>query len=310
MATIAAAALVAVLAGCGEAARFASVDAGEQVLPTGEKVFPSGEVMWAQGSTIHVGDETYDVGGYRIEAFEWSPYGLFVRTVDDGAKFYDGSELRDIPGDVREVAVSSDGRYAAWIDFDGPEAAHGEIAALVVADLSTGKSVVRTREGLGDESDDIADLYEELPPSVEWFKDGAVVWQNAEGTRARTDFETGATAESDDQSAHPEHDEEPDSTSPDGQYGYYYTQPGNSLSVDDLMLRIEDMSSGADVTPQLEASTMFGGWLDGGRFLAVAGTESESSYRLSSCDIASGECDGLRTITAPGLVLPAEQPAG
>lgn len=120
-------------------------------------------------------------------------YGVFVdlsRYVgpDAGSSwyFFDRSGVRDLPAGVIAPAapvVSADGRHAAWMELDGPRRPAGRIAQLVVTDLSTGRVVLRDHHGMGGGSgDDLAELYEELPPTVDGFVDGWVYWTDATGS--------------------------------------------------------------------------------------------------------------------------------
>ncbi len=80
------------------------------------------------------------------------------------------------------VRVSPDGRYAGWIDYDGPKRPVGRLAEVVVVDLSTGAEVFRNHDDMGGADDDLDNLYEDAGLGFRGFDDDYVYWQTAEGS--------------------------------------------------------------------------------------------------------------------------------
>ena len=151
-------------------------------------VFPPGELVWAQRSTIHVGHDTYDVSPHLVRQLQWTPYALYLQLSDspvNGPYWYaefDGTELRAMDDVYSDIVASSDGRYAAWIERNGPQRPAGRVAQVVLVDAATGEDILHSAEGMGgEEGDDLSDRYEELPPEVLAFKDGKLLWVNSEG---------------------------------------------------------------------------------------------------------------------------------
>ena len=170
------------LGGCG--------DTAEPAAPaTREVVFPGGPV-WAQRSTVHANDRTYDVGPGLVREIDWTPYGLVLGLDDDlvdgepSYSVFDGKALEPLPGEVwgGHVVTSADGRYAAWIDRDGPSRPAGQVLQVVAMDMGTGERVFVSSDGMGgDAGDDLNDRYAESAPVVVAISDGKLYWQSAEG---------------------------------------------------------------------------------------------------------------------------------
>ena len=167
-----------------------------------QQIDPDG-VTWAQGSTITSGSQTYDVGPEVVRWMLTTPHGFFLTLADsqqDDAErrfvFFDGSEVSDVPGEVSSAAVSPDGRYAGWVDEDGPWRLAGRIQEIVVVDLVSGEVVFRDHEHMGgDLGDDLTSRYSELPPTFIGFDDdNRAYWSDAEGsgTRWRVELSTGS----------------------------------------------------------------------------------------------------------------------
>lgn len=171
-------------------------------------LFEPGQVTYAQRSTIHVGRRTFDVSPQLVDSLDWTPYGLFLNLttdLDNGpfeVAFYDGEAMTPIEDVYGDIVTSPDGELAAWIDRSGPERPAGRVAQAVVVDVSSGEVVFSSAEGMGGEKgDDLADLYEELPPRVVELTDQELVWVNSagSGTTMRSDLETGETTASDEE---------------------------------------------------------------------------------------------------------------
>jgi hypothetical protein len=167
---------------------------GESILPPGEVVLAQGQVSWAEGSQIHDGDQVFDLSPLHVTEYRRTQYGFLVRLADsprDGAErswqFYDGADLVELPGEVRTPEVSPDGRYAGWIDFEGPLREAGRVAKVVVVDLESGLVVFTTSDGMGGEDgDDLGDRYEELQPTFIGFDEEWAYWYDASGHGLRT----------------------------------------------------------------------------------------------------------------------------
>ena len=100
-----------------------------------------------------------------------------------------------IPGGSTAVVGSPDGRYAGWVDREGPWTIAGRIAEVVVVDLQTGRAVFRDHENMGGAwGDELPVLYGELEPRFVGFDDeGRAYWQDAagHGERWRVDLDPG-----------------------------------------------------------------------------------------------------------------------
>ncbi|QNN53315.1 hypothetical protein [Nocardioides mesophilus] len=164
--------------------------------------FGESRLTWAQGSTIHYGEQRLDVGPRVVRTMVRTPYGFFVDLArsrgpyaEATMAFFDGSRTAEVPGDVSSVSVSPDGRYAGWVDRDGPWRPAGRIAEIVVVDLESGAAVVRDHDHMGGGfGDDLTARYSELEPTFLGFDaDGLAYWLDAEGhgTRWRVDPATG-----------------------------------------------------------------------------------------------------------------------
>ena len=184
----------ALVAGCGE---------DRAVRPAAEPRFDTQQVAWAHLRTLHYGDEQFTLPR-RIRGLAVSDFGFFVRLSDDDTMdgpsrwgFFDGEEWLPVGGDpTGEISVSADGRYAGWVDQDGPLRPAGRIQEVVVADVSRGEPVLKDHSGMGGGvGDDLGDRYEELAPTFLGFDAGSehAYWTDAEGhgTRKRADLESG-----------------------------------------------------------------------------------------------------------------------
>lgn len=188
------------------------VASGRRILPAASPELAGAEVVWAHRARLHVDDTRIDLGRGRAEELTGSPYGVFVRTVPRGPGpsrwlYATADGVAEVPGRPGAIAVSVDGRYAGWVDRDGPDVPMGPRAELVVVDLETGAETLRSGAGMGDVGDDLADLYSELDPQVLGFEgageDLVVVYRNAEGSGETTGLRV-ATGRRADVSARPE----------------------------------------------------------------------------------------------------------
>ena len=133
-----------------------------------------------------------------------TPSGFFLRIVSDDdplheyddVVFWDGDTLTDVASAVASLEVSADGRYAGWLERD-PEGSRGGLAAIRVVDLSTGRAVVSTTEGMGDPgsgTDELGELYANTWPHFAGFDArGDAYWHRAVGDvrNVRRDLATG-----------------------------------------------------------------------------------------------------------------------
>lgn len=176
-------------------------------LPGAERRFDASAPAWAADGVVHLGGQQLDVRPAHVRGMLATPYGAFL-TVAEGAGpdaprrlvWFDGRELVEVPGHVAgaaaDVAVSPDGRYAGWVDREGPWSVAGRLAEVVVVDLATGRAVLRDHQHMGGGwGDDLADRYEELAPTVVGFgARGRVYWTDAEGDVWRADVRAGTKA--------------------------------------------------------------------------------------------------------------------
>jgi hypothetical protein len=165
--------------------------------------FAEQRVTWAQGSVVHYGAEVLDVGEGSVRSMAPTPYGWFLEVGDDTRPyapvheaFFDGRSLRRLPGDPDTVRVSPDGRFAGWVDRRGPRGPFGRIAQVVVVDVRTGTSLLRTSRGMGSLLDvNISDSYAETPPTFAGFDDRHAWWTDADGAAWRWDVLGGSRPE-------------------------------------------------------------------------------------------------------------------
>lgn len=188
-----------VLAGCGEqggspgAAEGTLV--GQRVLPAGGTAYDDVRLTWAQDRTLHYGRETFDTGAVSIRQIAAASSGWFLQVADgqsleDPARwtFFDGERITTLGERVDFVATSPDGRWAGWVDRDGPQRSGGQAARVVVVDLTTGRVVLDDSTGMGGETQrdgsdagDTSDLYSESPPTFLGFDDAFAYWQAPSG---------------------------------------------------------------------------------------------------------------------------------
>ncbi|GAA4737274.1 hypothetical protein GCM10023350_21580 [Nocardioides endophyticus] len=303
--------LVGLLVGCGDS----TGDPAGVREPTGtprSAVFEPGQLVWAQRSTVHVGDTTYDVSPQLVRSMSWTPYGLYLEVTQDPNNgpfhevFYVGAAMEPVNDVYTNLITSPDGELAAWIERNGPKRPSGRVAQVVVVDTRTGGRIYESADGMGgEEGDDLADLYEELPPSVIDLTDDQLVWRNSAGSGAvvTTDLRTGESTASDD-----EPDLKPTSGyeywSPDGRYRVDATTTGK------LRVRHVQVDFGHRFQTQ-------GGWLDDHTMLVLAQDHYPMSFDptvpdttpgfLLACDLDAGTCEqlaeveGAREVAFPGV---------
>lgn len=326
------------LVGCGE-------DGRAPTNPVAEPRFDKQQVAWAHLRTLHYGDQEFTLPR-AVRGLAVSDYGFFLDLSEDGGidgptrwGFYDGTSWLPLGGDpVGRVVVSADGRYAAWIDRDGPERPAGQVREVVVADIRRGEAVLKDSSGMGgDKGDDLGDRYEELPPAVLGFDESSthVYWVDASGsgTRKRASLESGEVED-----AEPEADDDgftPEAPVVDAYLGREVGPPevsGLALSYPrvspDQRWAVDVSASGRVPAWDLrgerrlrvdypQRAQYFGGWLPGGRFYVVTTKRRVESYsltgpdptrgRVAVCTLPTGSCEqgarvpGLRDLVLPGV---------
>ena len=182
-----AAAAFLVLAACGnESPTTTGSDRDSADLPGR---FAEPRVTWAQGTTLHYGGDDYRLPAPAVAGLWRTTYGFIVTLHEPGQDgsggrlhFFDGRKATPLEGDPVGVAVSPDGRYAGWLDYDGPDREGGRLAEAVVTDLRTGREVFRNHDDMGDDEDDLSNLYEDAGQGFLGFDDDYAYWNSAEGT--------------------------------------------------------------------------------------------------------------------------------
>jgi hypothetical protein len=128
-----------------------------------------------------------------------SPHGIFLEVARQPGYdviprwvFFDGTRVRELPGEPDDVKVSADGRYAGWLDRKGGLLRpRGRLPAVVVVDLESGVTVFRASGGTGGIDDWFSDPSDELQPRFLGFDtDDRPYWSL--GQRLRGDLRTGA----------------------------------------------------------------------------------------------------------------------
>lgn len=280
------------------------------------------EVVWAQGTTLHAGSETFEVPGQAQRVWP-TPYGFLLQLGAGPVVLFDGQQSTPLPGEQRTVHVSPDGRFAGWID-DGPERSRADrLAAAVVVDLRTGAAVLRDDDGMGDESDDLADLYEDGEPTFLGFDDTAAYWRVVKGRALQRRAEL-PTADGGPSARRPGRSEQRAGTpydlligrgrtgggvsgivSPDGHWCVTVGERGT--------LPVEDCRTSASVTPRYPAPDVrFGGWVDDDSYavLARAGQPEprplgpdRTTGVIAVCDLPSGACTTTAEVTETDSVV-------
>ena len=329
--------LLLATAACGGADQ----DTTDEASSSGESTtrqtpFEAPELSWAQGSQLHYGDEAFDVGPGSVRSLWRTPHG-FVLSVKDASDpdaavetyFFDGQGQTRLPGRPGSIAVSPDGRYAGWIDFDGPRRLIGRLAEVVVQDLVTGKEVVRNHDNMGGATDDLDSLYSNAEVRFLGFDETHAYWQTPTGkvTRWRARLDGGAPLPAErisregpaapvgrpwdslvglrsgmlpDGRLAPDDLGPPGFASPDRRWCLTTGHPGR--------LPVVDCRTGARSTPTYpDRRVSFGGWRDADTFyvLAVPGlpragdrsAPDRSTGVMASCDLPGGQCRTLRQVT-------------
>lgn len=286
--------LMAALGGCGSDDPGA-VDEDAAWITSSEPVDTS-PVVWAAEGVVHLADGTEIDLGAQPSSYVVAGDGVFFVPAEDAQEAETGS---DVSAEVHFVApqgdpvetglrlradslmASSDGRYLLGIDVEsGPEDDYGTpLAELVVRDLVEGREVVRTSEGLGDPSGDLADLYEDAGIGVFVVTDEVAYIAGTSGLFS-VDLDTGSILDPE-----VDLDEEPPSQwvpeSPDGRWRI---EAKGKLS--------EVVDSEGEVVP-LEVDAVrwrFDWWADAVTVVGIAGAEDGSSALLT-CVVPEGLCE-------------------
>ena len=309
---------------------------------TRQAPFEAAEISWAQGAQLHYGDDVFDVGPGSVRSLWRTPHGFVLGVKDAGGPdaaletyFFDGQSRTQLPGRPGSVAVSPDGRYAGWIDFDGPRRLIGRLAEVVVWDLVTGKEVLRNHDNMGGPTDDLDSLYSNTEVRFLGFDEAHAYWQTATGevTRWRARIEDGTPLPA----------ERVSQTGPAEPVGHPWDSlvglrsgmlPDGRLAPDDLgpsgfaspdrrwclttgnpgRLPVVDCRTGAKSTPTYpDRRVSFGGWWDADTFYVLAvprlprGEDTSATDRstgvLASCDLPGGQCRVLRKVTATESIV-------
>ena len=183
-----------VVSGCGTPPVASdNVAQGDRLLPAGGTPFAEPRLTWAQGRTIHYGDQSFaDVVDRNITGLLRTPTGFFLRVASDGdllheyddVVYWNGDTVTEVSSAIPSFEVSVNGKYAGWLERD-PDESRGGLAAIRVVDLSTGRAVVSTTDGMGDPRDgaeELAELYANAWPNFEGFDAlGYAYWRRAAG---------------------------------------------------------------------------------------------------------------------------------
>lgn len=168
-------------------------DRGAAELPAGSGPLAADAVTWAVGDTIHLGRRTIDAGK-TVRAMVVANGRLYLlRGHSDLLLVTDGGAPRPTGFRVDELSASADERFLGFLDKS-----EGMPWSSVVVDLASGQVVVRDAAGMGDEDDDLADLYEDAEPRVLGFDGDDLFVQTAHGVLS-WDARTGVRSEHGDQ---------------------------------------------------------------------------------------------------------------
>ena len=181
-------AMACLLGGCGDEGGSGDTGSGGDAAPRQAR-FAEPRVTWAQGTTLHYGQDEFTLPGRVVDGLWRTSYGFIVTLHQKGQDgsggrlaFFDGRTTTPLKGDPVGVAISPDGRYAGWLDYDGPRRPIGRLAEVVVTDLSTGHVVFRNHDDMGGAADDLDNLYEDAGQGFVGFDDSYAYWQSAEGS--------------------------------------------------------------------------------------------------------------------------------
>lgn len=342
---LAALAALLLLAGCGDAVALP---------PGGERAaYPDTELTWVSQdgdrATLHRGEEEQPLPSY-VEELAPTAYGYVVRhrtgadvNAPSRLVLVDGDDTEVVPGDPTGLRVSPDGRYAGWIDEEGPRRVGYRLAEAVVVDLATGEEVLRDHDDMGGWFDQ--DLYgNQWPTFLGFDAEGAAYWETAEadddGTRVRRlDLATGEVeaVEGDAERVLRRSIVDPATgvrtglgedgrPSPDGEgvLGYVSADGRWCLAGGAYgPLQVTDCASGTRVTPDYPArERRFAGWTedpdafwvlatDGAGLQSFVPPDEPDDTRgvLARCQLPSGACTVERRVTRLGsIVLPGMSP--
>ena len=328
-------ALLALLAGCGDE----SVRAPSRPSP-----FAEARVTWAQGQVIHYGEDSLPAGGY-VEALWRTPYAFIAEVrrgkgidTDRDTVFVTEDGSSPLPGSPADIQISPDGRYAGWIDFHGPRRVNGRLAQVVVVDMSTGETVFRNHDQMGDLDDDLADLYEDAEVHFLGFDDDYAYWDTPTGDvqrrrahlgdwrieGAEKEAPAGAEADTapvglpydslvgrstgmlDSGRASPSGGGTDGFVSPDGHWCFTSGLTGH--------LTVVDCRSGSRATPAYpEKWVFFGGWQTADTFVVLSRAHYDfeidpvgkdpSTGVLASCSLTTRRCAVLRHVRATDSIV-------
>jgi hypothetical protein len=332
------------LAGCGDE---------PAIEPAAEPRFDSQQVAWAHQRTLHYGEQQFTLPR-RIRGLAVADYGFFLELSDENSfegpttwGFFDGETWLPLGGDpTGPVTVSADGRYAGWVDQDGPRRPAGRIREIVVADVAKGEAVLKDHSGMGGSlGDDLGDRYEELAPTFLGFDEGSehAYWTDASGagTRKRADLSTGeveeAPVEIPEDAPMAEGDEGPVSNVVDAyrgrragpvgasgpvdlQYGLY--SPDERFAVD-ISAPGRTLVFDADTGKRIRVdfplpAQYFGGWLPDGAFYVIGTAQRIEGYdpnvpdptsgQVVVCHLPAGDCEvGAAVPGMRDVVVPGAQ---
>lgn len=338
--------LVALLACGNEGVTGADGKKDEAATPR-TTAFAEARLTWAQDSTIHYGDQDLQVPG-NVEQLWRTPY-VFLAQVRRGkgingprnTVMVDTKGATTIKGSPDDVHVSPDGRYAGWIDYDGPKQSNGKIAEVVVVDLRSGRTVFENHDQMGGPKDDLGDLYEDAEVHFLGFDDDHVYWDTPVGDVQRRRARIGEWK--------PQDAEKPAPTGSEGEFtpiGLPYDSLvgrttgmldngrespegygiGGLVSPDGRWcltdgtnghLTAVDCRSGAKATPTYPAKwVFFGGWKDADTFYVQArqhyafvvdlSARDRSTAVLGTCSLVTRRCQPLQKVVRADSVVFAD----
>jgi hypothetical protein len=269
--------------------------------------FTQALATYAIGSEIFYGNRTLDVAPLQVSALTQTDAGFVLTTSDFKVYLADGHSTEQIgtAGRVDNLALVSDGPYAAWIDWST------ETPELVVYNTVERKQVVATNE------DTVTSRDESVQAAVLAMDGAQVYWHNSvgvvvqdvsadtgpialmpgafsdwlidveKGTLSFVSFDNQTTTVS----------REPTAESPNfqGFNGLLSDDAENVVVESGDQTLVYDVSNGNDVTPQHAAYPylVFGQWLDSSTFTAFGQTDPTAQnppFDLLVCSTTSEKC--------------------